>query len=196
MLEAQRSQQRSLGASANQIRIAGRAETMTGKPGNYALGSIESRAAARAMLEHIRSNREKNAIIEAHRSRPKGFFASAKNCVGRRSNGDDSRCRRQFVKPGDFAIGSLESRVLARMRAEHIRDSRKRIEIISNIPRPQHTLTPGTNSFTPYADLAIRSVQPLARIRRNRQRPPSNGSIERAQSTSPGLHAFVKTRLR
>ncbi len=41
-----------------------------------------------------------------------------------------------------------------------------------------------------------RSVQPLARIRRNRQRPPSNGSIERARSTSPGLHAFVKTRLR
>jgi hypothetical protein len=33
-------------------------------------------------------------------------------------------------------------------------------------------------------------VQPLARIRRNRQRPPSNGSIERAQSTSPGLHAL------
>jgi hypothetical protein len=44
--------------------------------------------------------------------------------------------------------------------------------------------------------IAVRSVQPLARIRRNRQRPPSNGSIERAQSTSPGVHAFVKTRLR
>src|SRR5437773_8894429 len=44
--------------------------------------------------------------------------------------------------------------------------------------------------------IAVRSVQPLARIRRNRQRPPSNGSIERARSTSPGLHAFVKTRLR
>jgi hypothetical protein len=44
--------------------------------------------------------------------------------------------------------------------------------------------------------IAIRSVRPLARIRRNRQRPPSNGSIERAPSTSPGLHAFVKTRLR
>jgi hypothetical protein len=56
------------------------------------------------------------------------------------------------VKLGDFAIGSLESRALARMRAEHIRDSRKRIEIISNIPRPQHTLLPGTNNFTPYAD--------------------------------------------
>jgi hypothetical protein len=39
-------------------------------------------------------------------------------------------------------------------------------------------------------------VQPLARIRRNRQRPPSNGSIERGQSTSPELHSFVKTRLR
>jgi hypothetical protein len=38
-------------------------------------------------------------------------------------------------------------------------------------------------------------VQPLARIRRNRQRPPSNGSIERAQITSPGLHACAKTRI-
>jgi|HubBroStandDraft_4_1064222.scaffolds.fasta_scaffold487713_2 hypothetical protein len=36
---------------------------MTGKPGNYALGSIESRTAARAMLERIRSDREENAII-------------------------------------------------------------------------------------------------------------------------------------
>jgi hypothetical protein len=39
--------------------------------------------------------------------------------------------------------------------------------------------------------IAVRLVQPLARIHRNRQRPPSNGSIERALSTSPGLHAFV-----
>ena len=46
----------------------------------------------------------------------------------------------------DFAIGSLESRVLARMRVEHIPDSRERIEIISNIPRPEHTLPPGTIS--------------------------------------------------
>ena len=36
---------------------------MTGKLGNYAVGSIESRTAARVMLEGIRSDREKNAII-------------------------------------------------------------------------------------------------------------------------------------
>jgi hypothetical protein len=35
-------------------------------------------------------------------------------------------------------------------------------------------------------------VQPLARIRRNRQRPPSNGSIERAQSTSPDFTLLRK----
>ena len=36
---------------------------MTGKLGDYALGSIESRAAARAVLERMRSDRENNAII-------------------------------------------------------------------------------------------------------------------------------------
>jgi hypothetical protein len=56
------------------------------------------------------------------------------------------------MKPGDFAIGSLESRALARMRAEHIRGSKKRIEIISNIPRPQHTVAAGTDNSTPYAE--------------------------------------------
>jgi len=56
------------------------------------------------------------------------------------------------MKPGDFAIGSLESRAMARMRAEHIRGSKRRIEIISNIPCPQHTRPPGTNNSTPYAE--------------------------------------------
>jgi hypothetical protein len=44
--------------------------------------------------------------------------------------------------------------------------------------------------------IAVRLVQPLTRIHRNRQRPPSNGSIERAQSASPDFTLFVKTRLR
>jgi hypothetical protein len=56
------------------------------------------------------------------------------------------------MKPGDFAIDSLESRAMARMRAEHIRGSKKRIEIISNIPRPQHTEAPRTDNSTPYAE--------------------------------------------
>ena len=50
-----------------------------------------------------------------------------------------------------FPIGSPESRALARMRAKHIRDTRKRIEIISNIPRPQYSLPPGANNSVPYA---------------------------------------------
>jgi hypothetical protein len=35
-------------------------------------------------------------------------------------------------------------------------------------------------------------LQPLARIHRNRQRLPSNGSIERAQSTSPDFTLLRK----
>lgn len=50
-----------------------------------------------------------------------------------------------------FLVGSFESRALARMRAEHMRDTRKRIEIISNVPRPQHALAPGTSNSIPYA---------------------------------------------
>lgn len=36
---------------------------MTGRPGDYRLGSIHSRIAARAILERIRVEQEKNAII-------------------------------------------------------------------------------------------------------------------------------------
>lgn len=49
-----------------------------------------------------------------------------------------------------FPIGSPESRALARMRAGHKRDTRKRIEIISNVPRPEHALPPGANNSIPY----------------------------------------------
>jgi hypothetical protein len=38
-------------------------ETITEKPGDYRLGSIQSRIAARAILERIRVEQEKNAII-------------------------------------------------------------------------------------------------------------------------------------
>src|ERR1700691_2207929 len=50
-----------------------------------------------------------------------------------------------------FPIGALESRALARMRAEHVRDTRKRIEIISNVPRPQRGLPGGADNSTPHA---------------------------------------------
>jgi hypothetical protein len=36
---------------------------MIGKPGNYVLGSIESRIAARAMSKRIRADQEKNVIL-------------------------------------------------------------------------------------------------------------------------------------
>jgi hypothetical protein len=36
---------------------------MTGEPGDYQLGSIQSRIAARAILERIRADQVKNAII-------------------------------------------------------------------------------------------------------------------------------------
>ena len=36
---------------------------MINKPGNYQLGSIESRTAARAMLECIQTRQKKNAIV-------------------------------------------------------------------------------------------------------------------------------------
>lgn len=39
------------------------------------------------------------------------------------------------MKPGDFPIGSPESRAAARAQLTHWRDSRERIEIISHIPR-------------------------------------------------------------
>jgi hypothetical protein len=51
-----------------------------------------------------------------------------------------------------FPIGSLESRVSARMLAGQIRDAKKRIEIISNIPRPQHALSQGTDNSMPHAE--------------------------------------------
>ena len=36
---------------------------MIDKPGEYALGSLESRAAARAMLDRVQTAREENVII-------------------------------------------------------------------------------------------------------------------------------------
>jgi hypothetical protein len=36
---------------------------MIDRPGNYQLGSIESRTAARAMLERIQTSQQKNAIV-------------------------------------------------------------------------------------------------------------------------------------
>jgi hypothetical protein len=40
------------------------------------------------------------------------------------------------MRPGNFPIGSLESRAAARMKLAHLNDNRKRIRMISSIPRP------------------------------------------------------------
>jgi hypothetical protein len=40
------------------------------------------------------------------------------------------------VRPGEFPLGSPESRAAARMLLKNQRDSRRRIEIVSNIARP------------------------------------------------------------
>jgi hypothetical protein len=50
-----------------------------------------------------------------------------------------------------FPIGSLESRVMARMRAQKKRNERKRIEIITNVQFPQHEVSQATDNSVPYA---------------------------------------------
>lgn len=42
-----------------------------------------------------------------------------------------------LAKPGDFPIGSLQSRSAARMRLIRLNESRKRMRFIHNIPRPR-----------------------------------------------------------
>jgi hypothetical protein len=39
-------------------------------------------------------------------------------------------------KPGDYSIGSLESRAAARLQASRLSDSRRRIELVSNVCWP------------------------------------------------------------
>src|SRR5260370_15281701 len=69
-----------------------------------------------------------------------------------------------------------------------------RFSVSSDFPKPSKINKLQTKKDSiPIAGI---SVQPLARIRRNRQRPPSNGSIERARNTAPPPHAFVTTHLR
>src|SRR6266481_1071301 len=67
-----------------------------------------------------------------------------------------------------------------------------RFSVSSDFPKPSKINRLQTKKDS--IPIAVRWVQPLARIRRNRQRPPSNGSIERARNTAPGPHAFVKKR--
>ena len=45
------------------------------------------------------------------------------------------------IKPGNFPIGSPQSRAAARLRLEHMNDDRERIQLISFVPRPNQDNT-------------------------------------------------------
>jgi len=53
--------------------------------------------------------------------------------------------------PGDFPIGTPESRATARMRLEKMRSTRKRIEFITNVRFPQHEPSQVTDNSMPSA---------------------------------------------
>lgn len=55
------------------------------------------------------------------------------------------------MKPGDFPVGSLESRATARLRLAEKRSTRKRIEIITNVRFPQHEPPQTRDNSIPYA---------------------------------------------
>ena len=50
-------------------------------------------------------------------------------------------------RPGDFPIGSPESRAAARMLAANRQDTRKRIEIITNVRIPWHAEGPAPDPW-------------------------------------------------
>jgi hypothetical protein len=51
------------------------------------------------------------------------------------------------MKPGDFPIGSPESRAAARMLVANRRDTRRRIEIVSNVHIPWHSEGPAPDPW-------------------------------------------------
>jgi hypothetical protein len=69
-------------------------------------------------------------------------------------------------RPEDFPIGSVESRAAARLCAEMREDTRKRVEIVSHIPRrwcgpgpePPDWNKPGAGEWMDYGDVLMRIV--------------------------------------
>jgi hypothetical protein len=55
------------------------------------------------------------------------------------------------MSPGDFPIGSSESRAAARMRLQEMQSTRKRIEFITNISLPHRGLSQAPDTSMPYA---------------------------------------------
>lgn len=56
------------------------------------------------------------------------------------------------MKPGDFPIGSMESRAAARMQVERGRETQERIEIICHVSRPRRDYTQPL--ATPWQDIS------------------------------------------
>ena len=63
-------------------------------------------------------------------------------------------------KPGDYSIGSLESRAAARLQMGRLRDSRRRIEITSNAfgPEDKDRTIPYATEWNDCGDVLMRRV--------------------------------------
>jgi hypothetical protein len=60
------------------------------------------------------------------------------------------------ARPGEFPLGSPESRAAARMFLNNQRDSRKRIEIVSNIARPDpDSAKPHVSPWSDFGDILM-----------------------------------------
>ena len=63
------------------------------------------------------------------------------------------------ARPGEFPLGSPESRAAARMFLNNQRDSRKRIEIVSNIARPDlDNAKPHVSPWSDFGDVLMRML--------------------------------------
>ena len=62
-------------------------------------------------------------------------------------------------KPGNFPIGSPESRAAARLTLEYASDNRERFEFVSHIPRPNEDNTrPHATPWVDYGDGILRRI--------------------------------------
>jgi hypothetical protein len=63
------------------------------------------------------------------------------------------------AKPGDFPIGSQESRAAARLKLSQMADTREHVEIVSHIQRPgMGVSTPHTSQWTNWGTGALGRV--------------------------------------
>jgi hypothetical protein len=132
-------QQGGRGAIPCQVGTAGSASTMIDKPSHYQLGSIKSRIAVRTMLERTRTEQRETIIlvkIEHIGHDGKNLCPHVQEFRGKWSNKIVHVGWRQFVRPGNFPIGSLESLAAARMRHAYLKANSRLVRMISSIPRP------------------------------------------------------------